>query len=214
MKYYFNTILYVVWVILIIMLGCRGGNNPYRIFKKEINQYDKQGNKQGLWEIYSDSVLVAKGSYSDNQEDGLWMFWYENGQKKKEGNFIKGQQTGIWVEWYNDGGLMWKGTYENGKRIIMYEGEKPDITFIGLESEDPVLHPDSSYRIRIRIPNIPSDHLFIEVENGEIERGEENDLFILHTGIDSILILAVGYIQDMEFKDFRNLVEEIPYIIR
>lgn len=214
MKSNYRTIFYVVWIILILTLGCRRENGPDRISEEEISQYDERGNKQGLWEMYSDSMLIARGSYVDNQEDGLWLFWYKNGQKKKEGNFEKGQRTGIWVEWYNDGDLMWKGTYENGKRVIMYEGEKPEITFIGLESEDPVLHPDTSYRIRIRIPNIPSDHLFVEVENGMIERGDEYDYFILHSGTDSILTLAIGYIEDMEFRDFRNLIEEIPYTVK
>ena len=52
--------------------------------------------------IYADTVLIAKGSYIDGNPDGLWTYWYENGQKKEEGNYQHGVKNGMWVEWHPD----------------------------------------------------------------------------------------------------------------
>ena len=40
------------------------------------------------------------------------------------------------------------------------------------------------------------------------------DRYLLHTPDDSVMTLAIGYIPDLEFRDFRNLVREIDYRIR
>jgi hypothetical protein len=118
------------------------------------------------------------------------------------------------VEWYKDGSLMWKGLWENNKRVIEYTGEKPEINFMGGNISENILVNDSTYRIRIRIPNVPVSHFFVEVTNGSITKEGEADMFMLHTGNDSTLTMAIGYVPDLEFRDFRNLIDEIHFMVK
>ena len=164
--------------------------------------------------IYADTVLIARGSYVDGKPDGLWTYWYENGQMKEEGNYQHGVKNGMWVEWYPDGALMWKGQWEKGERHFAYLVNKTEINFIGHDLPDNILTHDSIYRLRFRIQNIPLNNLFVEVSNGSITREEESDLFILYTSSDTILTMAIGYVPDLEFKDFRNLVSVTDFRIR
>jgi antitoxin component YwqK of YwqJK toxin-antitoxin module len=215
MNYSLQYILSLLFGLLLLITGCRS-EQPAKAGKSEIiNQYDSDHQKQGYWEIYSDSVLIAKGSYTDDRPDGPWIFYYPNGQKKEEGHFKNGNRVGIWAEWYEDGDLMWKGLWENGKRKIEYTGEPPEILFVGKNITDNVLIHDTAYKVRIRVPNVPASHLFVEVKNGSVNRNkEQTDLFILNTANDSILTMVIGYMPDLEFRDFRNLVKEVKFMVK
>jgi len=214
MTHSFSIIFRVVLILGFISVGCKTGHPDSTEFKEKINQVDSSGKKQGPWKIYTDTVLIAKGSYVDGKPDGLWTYWYENGQMKEEGNYDQGVKNGMWVEWYSDGALMWKGEWDNGTRHFVEVGAKAEITFIGQDLTDNILTHESTYRIRIRIQNIPVSNIFVEVNTGSITREAESDLFILNTSSDTILTMAIGYIPDLEFKDFRNLVSEIDFKIR
>ena len=216
----FNNSLLVLLSLVVIFQGCNkgpGSGNASNGTAAELNQVDSSGLKQGPWKIYEDDVLVAQGTYLDGNPDGLWIYWYENGQKKEEGNYTKGVRTGMWVEWYRDGETMWKGEWENGKRKIFTLNETAEnavLTFTGRQPADHTLMRDSSYSLRIRIMNIPVSHLYVEAENGSITVGTEPDIYILKTSSDTVLTLAIGYIPDLEFPDFRNLVREIDYTVQ
>lgn len=201
-------------IIGTIFFGCNSINQDGKKTSKEINQVNLEGQKVGLWQIYDDSVLISKGSYKDGLHDGLWTYWYNNGQKKEEGHYINGVRSGMWIQWYRDGELMWKGEWENGERIIEDQEYKAKISFIGDKPKDHVLSPDSQYHLRIRIQNIPASNLFVEVDKGEILWGGEPDLFVLNTSSDSMLTMAVGYLPDPDFGDFKNLISEINFRIR
>lgn len=176
-----------------------------------INQEDENGNRVGPWEIYDGEALVARGSYEAGEPDGLWTYWYPNGEMKAEGHFEQGIKSGMWVEWYNDGVVMWKGEWENGTRQIDYAGAAAEVMFPGQEEMKGVLAVDSVYHVRIRIQNIPAGNLFVEVSSGQITRENDTDLFILETPSDSAITMAIGYIPDLNFRDFRNLVSEIKF---
>lgn len=208
-------ILSVLSVLLLVSIGCKSDQSDRSKAREKINQFDRNGKKQGPWKEYSDNNLIAEGSYDDGQRDGLWIIWYKNGQKKEEGHYSGGEKQGMWTQWNEDGTLMWKGLWENGKRIIEYTGEPPEILFIGQNTTDKVLIHDTSYQVRIRVPNVPASHLYVEVSNGSIsKKEEESDLFVLNTSDDSTLIMAIGYMPDLEFKDFRNLVREIQFMVK
>ncbi len=207
-------ILYLLFVSGIISTGCKTMHSDESVFNGEINQFDRSGNKQGPWKIYEDSVLIAQGIYIKGTPDGLWTYWYPNGQLKEEGRYDHGIKTGMWVEWYEDGECMWKGEWENSKRQVAYPDAKAEIRFIGKTPGDNILTHDSTYYLNIRIQNIPVKLLFVETNSGSISRQEESDIFILNTSSDTSLTLSVGYIPDLDFKDFRNLVREFEFKIR
>ena len=84
-----------------------------------INQYDLDGRKQGYWEEYdsTNTYLNAKGHYKNNLRDGLWEFYYENGQLSSKGSFKNGKRDGIWEEYFSDGDFWYEGEWDNGKYI-------------------------------------------------------------------------------------------------
>ena len=91
---------------------------------------------------------------------------------------------------------------------------KAEINFIGEVPEDNVLERDHTYRLSIRIQNVPASNLFVESAEGSLTREEETGFYILKTPEDTVLTLAIGFIPELEFKDFRNLVSEINFKIR
>jgi len=167
----------------------------------------------GPYEEYRDSVLVARGSYKNGKKTGSWTYWYPNGQIKAEGHYRKGKEDGMWVQWYDDGEMMWKGIYDRGKRNIDPHGAAPGVKFLNATPDDGVLNPDSVYIMQIRIPNVPSDYLFIEVSSGTITMNGAPDQFICHPPGDSSMTLLIGYYPDKSFTDFRNLVAEMKFSI-
>lgn len=210
----YRTALILTFVLGLVPCGCKNTRPERSKHREEVNFVDPSGKKQGPWEIYEDSILIARGSYRDDRPDGLWTYWYPNGMLKEEGHYQQGMKHGMWVEWYPDGDLMWKGEYENGHREISSAGAKAEIEFIGRTPGDNVLIRDSTYRLRIRIQNIPTTHLFVETNAGALSRVDNSDLFMLAPSGDTSLTLAIGYIPSLEFMDFRNLVTEIEFIIR
>lgn len=212
--YTYRMIIRVCFALGMIFFGCSSNHQSASEPSGDVNQVDESGIKQGLRRIYSDSILTEQGSYVNGKPDGLWTYWYKNGQMKEEGHFKNGVKDGMWVEWYHDGDIMWKGEWENGKRHIDNLGYKAKISFIGQDHTDCILAADSLYRLKIRIQNIPVSNLFVEVNKGKITWDEDSQLFILKTPTDTIFTMAIGFISDLEFKDFRNLISEIDFKLR
>ena len=74
---------------------------------------------------------IVDGQYKDGIKDGLWTYWYENGQKKAEENYRYGKRDGLWIGWYENGQKRKEDHYRDGKVeglwISLYEnGEKRD----------------------------------------------------------------------------------------
>lgn len=51
----------------------------------------------------------------DGMQEGLWTWWYENGQKAQEAVFKYGKEEGPWTWWYQSGQKGVEGAYKNGK---------------------------------------------------------------------------------------------------
>lgn len=204
----------VLFIAGLALTGCRKGPDQNPADQDRINYTDRSGRKQGRWEVREDSILIASGTYKNGKPDGLWIYRYPNGNLKEEGRYRQGVKTGMWVEWYPEGELMWKGEYVNGKRHIGDPGAKAEINFIGDVPEGGILQRNHTYRLSIRIQNVPASNIFVESAEGSITRDKKTGLFILNTPEDTILTLAIGFIPELEFKDFRNLVTEVNYKIR
>jgi antitoxin component YwqK of YwqJK toxin-antitoxin module len=207
-------IIHLLFIMGMLSFGCTSNHQNAKEPSGDLNQVDHFGQKQGPWEINTDNVLVARGSYVDGKKDGLWTSWYKNGQMKEEGRYKGGVKYGMWVEWYQDGDIMWKGEWKNGVRQLENLGAKAEISIIGQEHMDDVLAMDSLYRLKIRVLNIPASNLFVEVSSGAIIREEDSGLYTLNTSSDSMFTMAIGYIPDLNFMDFRNLVEEIEFKLK
>ena len=47
--------------------------------------------------------LQEKRIYQEGVEEGLWVRWYEHGEKELEGQKINGQREGLWKQWSGNG---------------------------------------------------------------------------------------------------------------
>lgn len=198
----------------LIITGCDSGKQNAGKTADAANLLDRSGSRHGYWELTADSVPVARGNYDHGRQEGLWTYYYRNGHMKEEGHYKNGVKDGIWVEWYPDGEIMWKGEWVQGTRRIEQKEAYPRLTFMDHGVPGHILSRDTIYDLRIRISNVPISHLFVEVNNGTISRVDHSDHFVLHTSTDSVLTLAVGYIPDLQFEDFRNLVREYNFQLK
>ena len=83
---------------------------------KRINQYDSEGNKQGMWYDYYDGKLYSKGNYINNKKEGYWETYHSNGQLEGKVSYVNGKRNGICEYYWANGNLWIKDNYVNGKR--------------------------------------------------------------------------------------------------
>lgn len=77
-------------------------NNNGKVIKS-IN-FDFNGTKN------ADGIVLMNGN-----EDGSWIYYYQNGNKQAEGVFSNGNKTGKWTYFYENGVIKQTGSYANGK---------------------------------------------------------------------------------------------------
>ena len=59
--------------------------------------------------------IASRGNMLDGQvKAGEWVYFYENGQKEKQGHYIENLQQGTWTFWLLDGSESWTAQYEKG----------------------------------------------------------------------------------------------------
>ena len=76
----------------------------------------KDGKKDGLWTWwYENGQKNKEGTYKDGKMDGLWTRWHENGQNKTETTFKDGKGNGLATSWHENGQKDSEGTFKNGK---------------------------------------------------------------------------------------------------
>jgi antitoxin component YwqK of YwqJK toxin-antitoxin module len=112
----------------------------------KINQLNKNGLREGLWELMRhDGSLMMKGAYVDGIKHGRWEDYYQGygssvGTPASEGDWEMGRKVGVWkyyrhgghlegrifyvsgIEhgfreaYFRDGGFKSKGFYKNKRR--------------------------------------------------------------------------------------------------
>jgi antitoxin component YwqK of YwqJK toxin-antitoxin module len=54
--------------------------------------------------------------YKEGTEDGLVIWWYQDGKKKCEKSFKDRQLNGLWTEWSEDGKKTYEKHFVNGNQ--------------------------------------------------------------------------------------------------
>ena len=62
---------------------------------------------------------MAEGQVKNGLKEGLWIFWWENGQLGAKGLFVKSREEGYWIHYLEDGTLNkhLTGTYRHGINV-------------------------------------------------------------------------------------------------
>ncbi len=79
----------------------------------------EQGKRQGVWTFYyRNGQIKAKVSYLNGELNLDCQWWRENGLPLQKGAFSSGVQIGFWQRFYDNGQLWDEGHYDNtGKKI-------------------------------------------------------------------------------------------------
>lgn len=79
---------------------------------------DYEGEKVLLKEKvnYPNGKIQLTGTYKNDKRDGLWTYYYENGNKWSEAEYTNGEYNGKSTTWFENGKLRYEGYYKNGKK--------------------------------------------------------------------------------------------------
>lgn len=106
---------------------------------QNINQVDAAGKRQGPWEItaamkklgspWTPTQVVEKGSYTNSMKTGIWIEFYQNGNKKSELTYVNNRPNGPAKMYFENGNLSeegtWVGTRWTGPYTLYYEDGTP-----------------------------------------------------------------------------------------
>ena len=77
--------------------------------------YDKKGNQNGPYTVYFPSgVVQLEKTYHQNMIKGEIKVYYPSGKIKEEVSMDNNQENGPFTEFYENGTIHWKGEYLNG----------------------------------------------------------------------------------------------------
>jgi antitoxin component YwqK of YwqJK toxin-antitoxin module/GH24 family phage-related lysozyme (muramidase) len=105
----------------------------------QINQYTHDGKKDGIWEWYYDNGnLWSKGSYINGLRDGYFEYYGVDGELLYKGYYKDDKMDGIWEEYYENGQLKSKGSYKDDLKDGIWEEYyiNGNLEFKGLYKDD------------------------------------------------------------------------------
>ena len=82
-----------------------------------VDKYDNSKDiNEGLciW-YYENGRKSRESNMVKNLEEGLTTYWYENGKKAREVEYTKGKSNGIWIDYYEDGNIRRKYEFSKGE---------------------------------------------------------------------------------------------------
>lgn len=99
------------------------------------NKIDDAGKRQGPWEItaamkklpspWTPDQKVEEGNYTNSMKTGIWIEYYQNGNKKSELTYVNNRPNGPAKMYYENGKLSeegtWVGTRWTGPYKLYYE---------------------------------------------------------------------------------------------
>lgn len=64
--------------------------------------------------------MAAHGEYLDGEKHGLWITYFANGQKKREGAYNRGKKEGPWILYHQNGNIMTESNFTDDKYTGLY----------------------------------------------------------------------------------------------
>jgi len=81
--------------------------------------------REGLWMLwYEDGQKRWEATYRDGELEGLATLWYESGQKMAEATYLNGKEEGLYTQWYANGQKSHEWTYLNGTETSVTEWDE------------------------------------------------------------------------------------------
>jgi antitoxin component YwqK of YwqJK toxin-antitoxin module len=119
----------------IIYRGQFKDNKPFGVFKyyfeetdtiKTLMEFKNEGKTAYAQIFHLNNSIQAKGKYTNEKKDSVWMFYDEYGKKLCSENYKNGLKEGKSIIYYPDGNVLEEGTYKNDKKHGAFKQLYPD----------------------------------------------------------------------------------------
>lgn len=107
--------------ILIFLFSCSPEPCPNIELRDDGLTYYREYPYNGSCGFYADNKLLSKQNYSNGLNDGMWVFYFENGKVQAKGRFDKGDREGKWKYYFENGNLKQIASYRNNLRHGKWE---------------------------------------------------------------------------------------------
>jgi antitoxin component YwqK of YwqJK toxin-antitoxin module len=114
-----------VLLIALIVVSCNrqrsvieekySDGSPKRVCLYTGNGEDRQLIRETTY--YPNGKLQMDGTYKNNQREGQWIYWYDNGSKWSEGSFREGKNDGKRLTYFKNGKVRYEAYYSNNVRV-------------------------------------------------------------------------------------------------
>jgi antitoxin component YwqK of YwqJK toxin-antitoxin module len=96
-------------------------DGPREVFRADGTLWAKRGFKDGRrdgeWITYDNTGQkpIAEEHYDNGKPDGVWKYWYPNGQLRQQISLKQGKKHGPSMEWDENGGKRFEATFDEDK---------------------------------------------------------------------------------------------------
>jgi len=124
--------LFFFTIIILLTLSCNKEETQEKISQEDIKQpsndqkstaynpkgqFNVNGKREGIWAFYYESGEIKKeGYYKDGKKDGKWKNYYKNGKIKYIEEYVDNLENGKWLSFDQDEKMIAKGFYKDGKK--------------------------------------------------------------------------------------------------
>jgi antitoxin component YwqK of YwqJK toxin-antitoxin module len=115
----------IVLIFTALISGC-GGSYSHEITAEHadgstrtIHYYKEVDGAKQLYkfeEFYEDGLKRVEGYYRNDERDGRWNSWHDNGKLWSVANYKDGKLHGSQIVYYPNGNKYYEGRFENGLR--------------------------------------------------------------------------------------------------
>lgn len=74
-----------------------------------------------MFQFYSTCTLRSQGKIVNGKREGVWQFFFSNGQPQTEATFVDGKEEGTYIVYRENGIPFYRGQYKAGKRTGEWE---------------------------------------------------------------------------------------------
>lgn len=118
-------------MLLLLLVSCRQqverrvvsryADNRPRMVQEYVTVNEKPVLRKEIQYFPGEKKYIEKNFNNAGKPDGVWVSWFENGNRNSEGTYRDGQWQGTYKVWYPNGKLFYIGEYDQGKRTGVWK---------------------------------------------------------------------------------------------
>ncbi len=125
-----NKLLLLFFGIIYILSSCKSSTEKVVESRFEdkspevIKYYKKTGETRELVKeeaFYQNKNKRMEGEYLNNERNGRWVYYYENGKVWSEGFFKAGKNEGLRSTYFENGNKRYEGNYKSDLRVGIWK---------------------------------------------------------------------------------------------